>query len=252
MRPSRAILFWLAVTLLIALGLAPGLASLSALINAPPYASNIKWLIVALALTPYLPLILVLIALRRQPILAPASARALGVLAMIVGAIFTLASAVFSGAGIVITLVQGTTLTLAVSTTLQTQSWPHLTVKHRKVLIATMALPVLAALWSLATIPIISLSARTIAAGAPYCITSHFRPQTVTTLWGLRGFSFYTTASGFKDTSQDYFHGLLIVNGTAGRQVYNWSPRHLRFDHIARPQDFGVSITPECPVFPNQ
>jgi hypothetical protein len=246
MRTPRATLFWLAASLLIALGLAPGLADLSALINAPPDDSNIKWLIVALALTPYLPLILVVLALRHQPILSAQSARALGILVMALGALFTVASAAFSGAGTLITLVQGTSLTLAVFITLQTHAWSRLTANRHKFLTAMMALPVLAALWSLATIPIISLSARSIAAGAPYCITSHFRPQTVTSLWGLRGFSFYTTASGFKDTSQDYFHGLLIVNGTAGRQVYNWSPRHLRFDHIARPQDFGVSTTPDC------
>ena len=51
-----------------------------------------------------------------------------------------------------------------------------------------------------------------------------FAPKTVTSLWDLRGFAFYTTASSDKDTSQDDFHGLLIVKGSAGRQVYDWSP----------------------------
>ena len=60
MHPLRASLFWLAASLLIALGLAPGLADLSALINASPDDSTIKWLILALVLTSCLPHILVL------------------------------------------------------------------------------------------------------------------------------------------------------------------------------------------------
>ncbi len=247
MQARRATLFWLAAALLIAVGLAPGPASLWALINAPPEDSNIKWLIVALALSPYLPLVIVLLSLRSRPIIRPLLAALLDYIAFFVGLFFTLAAAAFTGAGALIILMYGMALTIAVSTTMRVLAWHALTRRHRASLMIDMTFPVLAAIWSLAAIPIISLSARSIAAGAPYCITSHFRPQTVTSLSGLRGFFFYTTASGGSDDSRDYFHGLLIVQSPDGPKVYNWSPRRLRFDLITRPHNMAVIIPNTCP-----
>lgn len=247
---ARLPLAWCAASLLVALGFAPRPASLMPWLAGPPDAANIGALIFVLSLSPYLPLLLATLALVYQPVLSRATADALSIAAFTLGLFFTLAGTLFTGAGAVIFAVQGLCLTLAITASLHALAWPALGPHARRRVTAIMALPVLAALWSLAAIPVISLSARSIAAGAPYCITSHYRPHTMTSLWDLRGFSFYTTASGFKDTSHDYFHGLLIVHdpgiGDSGRRVHNWSPRHMRFDPITRPQNIGLSTEPTC------
>jgi hypothetical protein len=88
--------------------------------------------------------------------------------------------------------------------------------------------------------------------GAPASSARHEdRPERVGSIRDLRAFSFYTTRSGYKDSSRWYFHGLLIVCRPDGEEVYNWSPRRLRFMRFERPHLLAVDPSWACePVAP--
>jgi hypothetical protein len=233
---------WLVATTLILLGFTPGMRHLISLLPGHDGAfGNIALLVFALALAPLLPLTIVLIRIARRP-LHPTTATVFCILTLMLGTFFTLATAAFTGAGTLITLIHGTALTLATAATFIGAA------SHRMRPITTIAitLPTLAAVWSLASIPFTLASAHRIAAGAPFCIARHDAPGAITSLWDLRAFTFYTTASGYKDSSLWYFHGLLIAQRPAGPAYYNWSPRLLRFDPILRPADLNVPPMGAC------
>lgn len=109
-----------------------------------------------------------------------------------------------------------------------------------------MALSATAAAWSLLSVPAVVYGANRIAAGNPFCIGRHAPASEITSIWDLRGFSFYTTASGYKSTSGWYFHGLVVVDGTDGRQYFNWSPRGFRFDRIHHPERLAARVQDIC------
>ena len=63
---------------------------------------------------------------------------------------------------------------------------------------------------------------------------------------GLRGFSFYTTLSGYKVGDTWYFHGVLLVDGSDGMEVYNWSPQSMNFHELENPGRMLVSPLNAC------
>ena len=158
-------------------------------------------------------------------------------------------NALVSGPGAVIALAQGATLVLGPAAALVLFSRIR---RGRPVWRGTatdlwFALSVAAALWSVAAGVAAGWQAASRAAGQPYCLARHTSAAApVTSLADLRGFVFYTTATGYKDSSNWYFHGLLIVDAPSGRQVYNWSPQRLRFDLLGHPDRFIAATLKAC------
>ncbi|WP_196223449.1 hypothetical protein, partial [Roseibium sp. RKSG952] len=191
-------------------------------------------------LTPMLPALIAcfaLLGMKRFPRLV---ANLLAVISIMAGLILTLASSVFSLFSNTQVL-HGVTLTIAVATSfLIWSSTGDREFPSRWVKIG-LSVSTAAALWSVLTVPMILFQARWIADGSPYCIAHHGRGSEISGFSDLRGFSFYTEKTGYKSTSEWFFHGLMIVNFPDGEAVYNWSPRGWRFDQIADP---GVFIEP--------
>ncbi len=84
--------------------------------------------------------------------------------------------------------------------------------------------------WSLVMIFGVTGQAQRIADGRPFCIAHHSEDAPVRSFYELRPTSFFTTRTGYKDTSSWYFHGVLLVEREDGLEFYNWSPRRMRFD----------------------
>ena len=81
--------------------------------------------------------------------------------------------------------------------------------------------------------------------GAAFCMARHEADRQVRSWAELRGVSFHTDRSGFEDTSTWVRHGVMLVDRGQGIEAWNWSPRALRFDRLARARDlvatpFGV------------
>jgi hypothetical protein len=114
------------------------------------------------------------------------------------------------------------------------------------------AIPAIGAVWSLASVAVVLVSVHRLADGAPFCLAHHgYHSTVVESVWELRWFSFYTTETGYKDTSTDYFHGVLAVETPKGDKIYNWSPRGMRFDPIDRPHLFrNPSLMSPCSPSP--
>ena len=102
------------------------------------------------------------------------------------------------------------------------------------------------AVWSLSVAAIIAISAQRIGDGRPYCLARHGDPGAVETLAALRGLSFRATRSGYKSTSNWFLHGILIVETGTLPEVYNWSPRRLRFDRLTEPGHLIVDPRGTC------
>lgn len=101
--------------------------------------------------------------------------------------------------------------------------------------------------WSLACVPVTMAQASCLAHGAPFCMARHEpEPSPVRSLWDLRSFSLHTTLSGYKDTSRWYSHGLLAVDAPEGKQLFNWSPRRMRFDPVDDPDLFIAGLRDAC------
>lgn len=196
-------------------------------------------------LAPTIPLTLAGLQLVGMRSITARLASVLAVVTVAVGLFLTLASTVFS-LGSDTQLLRGTSLTIAIASSFlfwakgeggaSTSNWAKL----------GLSLAALAALWSVLTIPMIKIQSRIIADGSPYCIAHHDQNSPVQALAELRGFSFYTEATGHKSTSRWYFHGLLIVNHPEEQRVYNWSPRRWRFDPIERPDLFIQPLRNAC------
>ncbi|MEP5758804.1 MAG: hypothetical protein ABJ327_05710 [Litoreibacter sp.] len=108
-------------------------------------------------------------------------------------------------------------------------------------------LPVLVGVWSLAAAPVTYFKAKHIAGDRPYCIGAHSHvEEELISLFALRGLNFYTTRSGYKFNSSWYFHGVLLVYQEDGLEVYNWSPRAMRFDKVEKPDLLLVRPTLSC------
>lgn len=158
----------------------------------------------------------------------------LAISSVVIGLLLTLASGVLALSSDT-QLLHGISLTIAIASSFLI--WSGRDGKPNPSWIAKIGISIstLIAFWSLLTIPMLLLQARLITDGSPYCIAEHSENSPIEALHGLRGFSFYTTKTGYKSTSEWYFHGLMIVDHPDDQRVYNWSPRHWRFDLVERP-----------------
>ncbi len=207
--------------------------------NAPDlfHLSLPYWSAVAAPLLPLSALGLVAVGMA-----VPAMA-ALGIafLAGLAGAFFSFGYMALSGAGASLALIHGIALTGAISSAI-------LILSPRTQRAGAMLLGVVALLstWSLVSGMVAAVSARSLADSDPYCIALHGDGSAIATLSDLRGFSFFTTRSGHKSTSNWYFHGVLIVARADGAEVWNWSPRRLAFHRLETPDRMIADPSNEC------
>ena len=175
----------------------------------------------------------------------PLQAKLLATFSIVAGLFLTLASGVLTLSSDTQAL-RGVTLTIAVASSFLIWSGegdraqPSLWAK------AWLSVATLAAAWSVLTVPNILLQARWIADGSPYCIAHHRSDSEISSLAELRGFSFFTTNTGYKSTSKWYFHGLMIVDRKGEQLIYNWSPRRWRFDPVTRPDILVITVRDVC------
>ncbi len=194
---------------------------------------------------PAVPLILAGCASLGMRVIPAMLARVFVVISVAAGVILTLASGVFSLASTT-QLLHGVMLTISVASSFAIwsgQDGEPCPSQKAKLGIASATI---VALWSLLTVPMILVQARVITDGYPYCIAEHSENSPIEALHELRGFSFYTTATGYKSTSEWYFHGLMIVDYPDEQRIYNWSPRLWRFDLVERPDALIIPVREVC------
>ncbi|MBO9444399.1 hypothetical protein [Ruegeria sp. R14_0] len=196
-------------------------------------------------LAPFTPLIVasfVLMGMQRLPVWL---ARLLAGCSLIAGLLLTLAAGMFSLFSTT-ELIHGLTLTIAVSSSFLI--WAGHDHEPGPSWIAKLGIiaAAIAALWSLLTVSMILIQSHFIANGSPYCIAHHAQGSPVGAIYELRGFAFYTEATGYKSTSKWYFHGLMIVDHPDKQRIYNWSPRRWRFDLIERPDALIQPVRNAC------
>ncbi len=162
-----------------------------------------------------------------------------------VGAFATLVLMALSGGGTELVVMHGTALTLACATSILLVS--AVGQIARFVTFAVFGFPVLVGVWSLASVPFAYSSAVKTSANRAYCIGGHSTiERELGSVFGLRGLSLYTTRSGYKIGDTWHFHGLLLVEDDGDLNVYNWSPRSMRFDVVARPRSLIASPFAAC------
>ncbi|WFU05751.1 hypothetical protein QA648_21520 (plasmid) [Rhizobium sp. CB3171] len=98
----------------------------------------------------------------------------------------------------------------------------------------------------MAAVPAATAQALYLSSGEPFCIAIHGDEKSISSFAALRGLSFYTNRSGFKDADRWYFHGLLLVGNGKDMRPYNWSPQRLRFDYLADPDRMLVGVQSAC------
>jgi hypothetical protein len=205
----------------------------------------IKAMYLVVWIAPAVPLILsamTLMGLRGIPTFL---AHTLFAVTLLLGVFFTIASGVLSLFSTT-QLLHGLTLTMALGFGFLIWTRKDGKVRPSRFAKLGIAVSVIAALWSLLTVPMILIQTRVIAGGSPYCIAQHAENSPIETLHQLRGFSFYTTETGYKSTSEWYFHGLLIVDDADEARIYNWSPRRWRFDLVQRPDALIKPVANVC------
>lgn len=165
---------------------------------------------------------------------------------LIFGGLFTVVNAGFSGAGTVIALIHGSSLTVAVAASVHLLARDPTKGDLKSLAGVAILYPAVVALWSI-TASVFALGhAHFLANGQNYCFADHAAMRQLQSLMLLRGLSFYTTATGYKSTSRWYYHGLLIIDRDGDKQVYNWSPRRLHFDKIENPTGMIAGIERAC------
>ena len=216
-------------------------------LNHLPNLNVMSMIAFAVWLAPAVPLICVCLRAMMASPLSQVWALFLTVAAFWIGLCLTLLGSAFAPPGAAfISAVRGCGLTLAVCAGLLSLAPEAPGERAEWLAVSGLMLASLLAIWSLLCVPLVLIQAERAAAGAPYCIAQHGPSRSVDGFWDLRGFSFYTRDSGYKDNSGWYFHGVLIVEGAEGRQYFNWSPRHLRFDRIEHPNRYSVSVRNLC------
>ena len=210
----------------------------------PIWLNLLVWLV---AISPLLPL---MIALIHAALRAPANkllSKGLAVLFGIWGTLISLLFAAFSGTGTSIVLIHGLALTVAMVASLLLLSAPRNSSPLKAKPLLAMIGPTIVAIWSLASLGAIVWQARTLSGNRPYCLAPHTpSASNIQSIAQLRGLAFYSTLSGYKSTSRWYFHGLLIVEKDGNREIYNWSPRRMRFDLVEHPERLVVPPTNAC------
>lgn len=166
----------------------------------------------------------------------------------LVGALLTLSVAAFSGPGFEIVFAQGTSLTLAIVggvllLTAKLDEWA----KTRVMAVSGLTAGILAALWSLFSAVSVVYQTVQLTQGLPFCLAYHSNEiAEIEAFSDLRGFSFYTTKTGYKDSSSWFFHAVLIVDTENEIRLYNWSPRNLRFYPVKLRSRLIIPIGNSC------
>jgi hypothetical protein len=208
--------------------------------SASPRLSALRLLI---SVAPFSPLAASLLRLTRLRLMKRVALPAVVVIGVF-GAILSFFFAGFSGAGGHIALLHGMTLTASVSASFLVLCRGE--VSSSMIFPSFLILPALASAWSLFTGVVVAASASAISDGNPYCLASHGERKAVSSLAGLRGFDFYTTRTGYKDTQKWFFNGVLLVQKGDDRAVYNWSAARLRFDYLSTPWLLIDDPSKEC------
>lgn len=199
----------------------------------------------SIALAPLAPVVAACMWLAFGPVLSRRKASVASLALAVLGLAFTLFWALLDGAGGLLTLLRGTAITSAVAFSVLLLSVPK-PFLFAKPLLITGGVATAMSVWSLSAAWIVTSSAKTLANGRPFCVAHHDRGEAVQRLADLRGLSFYTIVSGYKETSRWYFHGLLLISDSSGLIAYNWSPRKLRFDLLERPEIQFASPLSAC------
>ena len=213
-------------------------------LTVPPQAQAI-WFVWLIVVSPLFPLALLAVSFVSGRKLPVKFAVAFAVVVLGVGIFVTLILSAFAGGGARMAMLHGTALTIACAATFLLVS--SVGPKARLLAARAFAFSVFVGLWSLVAVPLAYASAVKSASGKAYCIGHHSPiPSELAAIQGLRGLFFYTKLSGYKSTSEWYFHGLLLVEEDAGISVYNWSPRRLQFQAVERPQLLTASPFHAC------
>lgn len=204
------------------------------------------WPIGVISVTALLPLALAILkATMRRP-LNKLVAAGFAIVAGIIGTILSFLYATLTGIGTLLAVIHGLSLTLAVTTSilmLAAQSRPS---PLKTAFAILLIIPVIVAVWSLISGGAVIWQTNRLADSRSFCVALHDRGSAVRSYAQLRGLSFYTTASGYKNTPRWYFHGLLIVETQNGNDTYNWSPRRMKFQRIDYPERFFASPVEAC------
>jgi hypothetical protein len=102
--------------------------------------------------------------------------------------------------------------------------------------------------WSVLVAAMAVANAERIAEDTPYCIADTSGEANYTEVRGLgslRGAYFYTTATGFKHTSQFWLHGVLATP-EIGSGFWNWSLSKMSFDPLRTPDRMVTPIGHPC------
>lgn len=211
------------------------------------FREGATWLMIltwAISLSPLLPLAAVVIRTSTPLQLNRPTALFIAVLTGILGLFVTVVIAGLSGAGTNLALMHGISLTVAVILSIRLLSTKAATLWAPKMLIF-WSVPVVVGIWSLVSAASVAEQANRISHGHPFCLAPH-DSRDVHSFADLRGLSFYTTSSGFKSTSHWFFHGILLVRNAGHIEAYNWSPRHMAFHHIERPETLVMPPIKVC------
>ncbi|MDW3205673.1 MAG: hypothetical protein R8L07_09010 [Alphaproteobacteria bacterium] len=197
-------------------------------------------------IAPVIPLFLVVLHRFHPMLMSQHCASFLAGCVWVFGSILTLLAAMLGGAGDVLVLLQGSAIGAAIIAALLAFRSESSGRKRRWIASGCQAFAVSAAIWSLSVVAIVVVQAETLAENRRFCIGGHFRDDKVTSFLDLRGFSFFTTASGYKMGQVWYFHGVLLVEAEGGNEVYNWSPSRMRFDQVENPKSFLANPAHAC------
>ncbi|MEM7076378.1 MAG: hypothetical protein AAF484_14895 [Pseudomonadota bacterium] len=207
-----------------------------------PEATWFERFIAILPLMPFAVLALSVVSRRKIPVVL---AVVLALAFLSAGAFATLVLMALSGGGTELVLLHGTALTLACTTSILLASAVRQTAWSFA--FGVYVIPVLVGIWSLAMVPFAYSSAIELSANRAYCIGEHSPiERELSSIFGLRGLSFYTTGSGYKIGDTWYFHGLLLVDDDGDLNAYNWSPRGMRFDAVERPGSLIANPLAAC------
>ena len=203
------------------------------------------WMEYGISLLPLLPLVALTLSRVTSRRLPRVTAWVLVAAIAVLGGLLIVFLAALSGGGGLMITAHGTSLLIACGATLVIVS----TCGHRARTTAHVffILPVVAGLWSLAMIPTPYTNAAALSAKKPYCIAENTaQKRALGSLVNLRGFSFYTTSSGYRLGDNWYFHALLLIEGGNDLEAYNWSPRRMQFQKLKTPRSMMISPFSAC------
>lgn len=209
-------------------------------------AGWLYWPIGAISVTALLPFLLAIIGIALRKPLNKIVAAGFAIVATITGISLTYLYAGLSGAGMLLAMVHGLSLTLAITASILMLAAQYRPKSFKTAPAILLLVPLAVAMWSLVSGVAVVWQTNRLADGSPFCVASHDRRSSIRSFAQLRGLSYYTTASGYKSTSRWYFHGLLVLETETGKELYNWSPRRMKFQRIEHPERFIASPLNAC------